>query len=104
MLTLTATGKEGQEAVAAFRLGAKSQRPVITSLQLSAFTARRGQAVTLCYGTQFATSVRLVPNGPTLAPAKRQCSEWRPDGSSYRLVAESRGGRDEVPLPLRYVD
>ncbi|MBA3973326.1 MAG: hypothetical protein C0504_03790 [Candidatus Solibacter sp.] len=104
MLTLTATGKGGEEAVAAFRLGVKTPRPVITSLQLSTFTPKRGEAVTLCYGTKFATSVRLEPFGPDLAPAGRHCVEWHPDAPEYRLVAEGKDGRDEAPLPLKYVD
>lgn len=104
MLTLTATGKDGQQAVAAFRLGSKSQRPVVTSLQLSTFTPKRGGEVTLCYGTRFADGVRLLPEGPPLVPASRHCFSWRPDGTAYRLLAESQDGRDEVPLPLRYVD
>lgn len=104
MLTLTATGKDGQEAVAAFRLGVKTPRPVITSLQLSTFTPKRGETVTLCYGTKYASSVRLEPFGPDLAPAGRRCVEWIPDSVAYRLVAESKDGRDEVALPLRYVD
>lgn len=104
MLTLTATGKEGQEAVAAFRLGVKAPRPVITSLQLSTFTPKRGETVTLCYGTKFASRVRLDPSGPDLAPAGRRCVEWIPGVAAYRIVAESKDGRDEAPLPLRIID
>jgi hypothetical protein len=104
MLTLTATGKDGEEAVAAFRLGVKTPRPVVTSLQLSTFTPMRGEAVTLCYATRYATKVRLEPEGPSLAPAGRHCVEWHPDAPAYRLVAEGKDGRDEAPLPLRYID
>jgi uncharacterized cysteine cluster protein YcgN (CxxCxxCC family) len=71
---------------------------------LSTFTPRRGEAVTLCYGTKFASSVRLEPDGPELAPAGKRCVEWIPAAAAYRLVAESKDGRDEAPLPLRFVD
>ncbi|MBE0656942.1 MAG: hypothetical protein IH602_04585 [Bryobacteraceae bacterium] len=104
MLTLTATGGGGEEAVAAFRLGVKTPRPVITSLQLSTFTPKRGETVTLCYGTRFAAKVRLAPEGPLLAPAGRHCVEWHPDAPAYWLVAEGKDGRDETPLPLKYID
>ncbi len=104
MLTLTATGKEGEQAVAAFKLGSPGRRPAFTSLQLSTFTPRRGDAVTLCYGTYAAERVNLLPGGPPLKPGKRQCIEWRPDAARYRLVAESQSGRDEVPLPLKFVE
>ena len=103
MLTLTATGKQGEQAVAAFKLGAPGRRPAFTSLQLSTFTPRRGEAVTLCYGTYAAERVRLLPGGPPLKPGKRQCIEWYPAATRYRLVAESQSGRDEVPLPLKFV-
>jgi hypothetical protein len=104
VLTLTATGKEGEQAVAAFRLGSTGQRPAFTLLQLSTFTPRRGDPVTLCYGTYAAERVSLLPGGPPLKPGKRQCIEWHPDAAHYRLVAESQSGRDEVPLPLKFVE
>jgi len=104
MLTLTATGKEGEQAVAAFKLGSPVRRPAFTFLQLSTFTPRRGDPVTLCYGTYAAQRVRMLPGGPPLKPGKRQCIEWHPDAAQYRLVAESQSGRDEVPLPLKFAD
>lgn len=104
ILTLTATGKDGQEAVAAFRLGVKTPRPVITSLQLSTFTPKSGEKVTMCYGTKFANRVRLEPAGPKLEPAGMRCVEWIPSAAAYRLVALGGDGRDEVPLPFRHLD
>lgn len=104
MLTLTATGKDGEQAVASFMLGAPGQRPAFTFLQMSTFTPRHGGPVTLCYGTYAADRVRLLPDGPPLKPGKRECIDWHPDGPRYRLVAESKNGRDEVPLPLKYVE
>ncbi len=104
MLTLTATGKGGEQAVASLKLGSPGPRPAFTFLQMSTFTPRRGDPVTLCYGTYGAESVRLLPDGPPLKPGRRQCIEWHPDAQRYRLVAESRAGRDEVPLPLQFVE
>ncbi len=104
MLTLTATGKEGEQAVASFKLGSPGRRPAFTFLQLSTLTPRRGDPVTLCYGTYAAEKVRLLPGGPPLKPGRRECVEWHPDAPRYRLVAESRDGRDEAPLPLKYVE
>lgn len=102
LLTLTATGKDGEHAVAAFRLGSRHPRATFTSLQLSTLTPKRGETITLCYGTNSAESVRLLPEGPPLRPSARQCVEFAALSESYRLVAESEHGRDEVPLPMKY--
>lgn len=104
MLTLTATGKDGEQAVAAFRFGATRPRAAFTFVQLSTLTPKRGELVTLCYGTNSAESVRLLPDGPPLRPGARACAGFQALADGYRLVAESRNGRDEAPLPLKYRD
>ncbi|HNY40191.1 MAG TPA: hypothetical protein PKJ41_07340 [Bryobacteraceae bacterium] len=104
MLTLTATGKDGEQAVAAFRFGARRPRAAFTFVQLSTLTPKRGELVTLCYGTNSAESVRLLPDGPPLRPGARACAGFQALADGYRLVAESRNGRDEAPLPLKYRD
>jgi hypothetical protein len=104
MLTLTATGKNGEQAVAAFKLGARRPRATFTFLQLSTLTPRRGERVTLCYGTNSAESVRLLPEGPPLRPSARHCIEFTANSEAYRLVAESKNGQDLVPLPFKFKD
>jgi hypothetical protein len=104
LLTLTAEGKDGERAVASFTLGSAVPRAAFTFLQLSTFSPKRGERVTMCYGTNSADRVRLLPNGPPLEPGGRVCTEFAAVEPSYRLIAESKGGRDEIPLPIKYAE
>jgi len=104
MLMLAATGKDGERAAAALMLGSRLPRPAFTAIQLSTLTPRRGEKVTLCYGTNSATSVHLLPSGPPLRPGARVCADFAATEPHYTLAAESKGGRDEASLPFKYKD
>lgn len=100
-LTLTATGKDGLEASRSFVLGTTEPRPEFAFIDMSGKETKAGQPHTICYGTKNATRVRLMPVGLTLPPGPRHCMRWIPvQPARYRMVAESAGGRDEIPLPL----
>jgi len=103
-LTLTATGKDGLEASRSFVIGTTEPRPEFLFVDMSGFKAKAGQPHTICYGVRNAASVRLLPVGQALPPVAKTCARWFPAAPmKYKLVAESAGGRDEVPLPLTVI-
>lgn len=103
-LTLTATGKEGLEARRSFTIGATEPRPEFLFVEMNARETKAGEPHTICYGVKNAARVRLLPVGQGLPPIAKSCLRWYPrEPMKYRLVAESAGGRDEVPLPLTVI-
>lgn len=103
-LTLTATSRDGLEASRSFVLGTTEPRPEFLFVEMSGRQTKAGEPHTICYGVKNASSVKLLPVGQTLPPIARTCIRWYPAAPlSYRLVAESSGGRDVVPLPLKVV-
>lgn len=103
-LTLTATGKDGLEASRSFVIGTTEPRPEFLFVEMNARETRAGDPHTICYGVKNATNVRLLPTAQALPPIAKTCMQWRPTAPmKYKLVAESPGGRDEVPLPLTVV-
>jgi len=100
-LTLTATGKDGETAVASFVIGVSEPRPEFKFVSTSSREIRAGEKFTLCYGVRNATKVRLEPGGQALPPGEKTCFWWYPAQAPLRLIAESPGGREEVPLPLK---
>lgn len=101
-LTLTATSKDGLEASRSFVLGTTEPRPEFLFVEMSGRETKAGQPHTICYGVKNASSVKLLPVGQILPPIAKTCMRWYPAAPmSYRLVAESPGGRDVVPLPLK---
>lgn len=100
-LTLTATGKDGLEASRSFVIGTTEPRPEFLFVEMSSRQTRAGQPHTICYGVRNAAKVKMMPTGQGLAPLAKTCLRWYPaQPARYKLVAESPGGRDEVPLPL----
>jgi hypothetical protein len=103
-LTLTATGRDGLEASRSFIIGTTEPRPEFTFVDMSGREAKPGQPHTICYGVKNAASVKLLPVGQVLPPISKTCIRWFPvKPARYKLVAESAGGRDEVPLPLTVI-
>jgi hypothetical protein len=101
-LTLTATSKEGHEASRSFVIGTTEPKPEFLFVEMSGRETKAGEPHTICYGVKNASSVRLLPVGQMLPPIAKTCVRWYPAAPvSYRLVAESPGGRDVVPLPLK---
>lgn len=103
-LTLTATSKDGLEASRSFVLGTTEPRPEFLFVDTSGLEAKVGQPHTICYGVKNASSVKFLPLGQSLPPLAKTCMRWVPVRQmSYKLVAESPGGRDVVPLPLKII-
>lgn len=101
-LGLRAAGKNGEQAEAEFTIGLMQPRPKISFVEISTLTPKRGDIVSLCYGTEAATAVRLAPAGPPLIAGPKECVRWAPATEKVRLIAESAGGRDEVTLPFKF--
>ena len=61
-----------------------------------AFQVRRGEALTLCYGTKGATTVRLEPAKLSLPPSERFCARLYPvRNTTYTLVVSGADGRTD---------
>lgn len=58
-----------------------------------------GEEATICYGVEWAVSVRLEPPVEQLVPSPARCFAFRPQGSSYKLIARGGAG-DEVSRTL----
>jgi len=65
----------------------------------------KGEAVTLCYGVDQATAVRLDPPVETIAPAANRCIQFAPTATrTYSLVATGAGGAEvSESLAIRVV-
>ena len=94
--TLVAEGDGGERVSESFGVRVKPPPPEILMLATSANAIRRGDAVTLCYGTEHAVAVRLDPLGWALVPGKKNCSRFYPKATAtYTLVATGEGGGSE---------
>ncbi len=103
-LSLTATGRDGLEASRSFIIGTTEPKPEFIFVDMNARETKAGQPHTICYGVKNATMVKLLPVGQVLPPISKTCIRWYPaQPARYKLVAESAGGRDEVPLPLKVI-
>ncbi len=103
-LSLTATGRDGLEARRSFIIGTTEPRPEFLFVEMNARETKAGQPHTICYGVKNAAGVKLMPAGQVLPPIAKACIRWYPaQPARYKLVAESAGGRDEVPLPLTVI-
>ena len=94
--TLVAEGLGGENVSESFRVRVNAPPPAILMLATSAKQIVRGDAVTVCYSTEHATSVRLDPQGWQLAPGAKNCIRFYPKATgTYTVVATGESGRSE---------
>jgi hypothetical protein len=90
---LIADGRDGSQASASFQLRVKPAPPSILFMAVSTREIVKGDAVTVCYGVDHATSVRLDPIHWALAATKQNCARFYPPASSnYTLIASGAAG------------
>lgn len=92
--TLTAVGEDGAETSVSFTIQVRQPPPKILFVELSSRQIRLGEPLTVCYGVQHATSLRLEPLGLDLKPAESDCVRVHPPRTlTYTLTARGAGGR-----------
>jgi hypothetical protein len=90
---LTAEGDAGDADQSSFRLRVKPAPPSILFLALSHGDIVKGDAVTMCYGVDHASTVRLEPIGWPLFATRKNCVRFYPPGTMrYTLVAAGASG------------
>jgi hypothetical protein len=93
---LIATGAGGAEVSQSFTITVGAPPPRILFVQLSSETVPRGGDLTLCYGVDHATQVRLEPSGLKLDLSAKKCMLLSPlRTTKYTLVAIGAGGRSD---------
>lgn len=94
--TLTAEGADGSRATASFTIQVLPPPPRVLFVEISSSQIRFGEALTICYGVQNATSVRLEPLGMELRPAEKECVRvYPPRTLKFTLSAHSADGRTD---------
>jgi len=76
--TLFAEGTDGSHAAASFDVRVRPAPPHIHHIDVSHSEVRRGEPVTICYGVERASRVRLEPVGMSLPPLARNCTRFYP--------------------------
>lgn len=95
--TLIAEGLDGSVDSASFPVHVKPAPPSIRFMAVSTKEIVPGDAVTVCYGVNHATSVRLQPLDWVLAPAAQNCVRFYPPASmKFTLVASGAGGTKDT--------
>ena len=90
---LTAEGIDGGTDQASFQIHVKPAPPEILFMAVSHKEILKGDAVTLCYGVDHATSVRLEPIGWRLFTTRKNCVRMYPPGTmKFTLVAAGASG------------
>jgi len=78
-----------------------SKPPKITHFYTTTNPVPKGEAATVCYGTEEATEVALVPYDDTLKPSMNRCIAVTPSGpTTYTLTAKGPGGETSSTLEL----
>jgi hypothetical protein len=91
--TLTAEGFDGATDTASFELKVKPAPPVFRMLAVSDKEIPRGEVLTVCYGVERATGVRMEPGGWRLPPGMKNCIRFYPKQSAeYTLTASGAAG------------
>jgi hypothetical protein len=91
--TLTAEGLDGATDTASFELKVKPAPPVFKMLAVSDKEIPRGEVLTVCYGVERATGVRMEPGGWRLPPGMKNCIRFYPKQSTeYTLIASGAAG------------
>lgn len=95
--TLTAEGFDGAIDTASFTVKVKPAPPVFKLLAVSDKAVPRGEVVTVCYGVERATGVRMEPGGWRLPPRANNCVRFYPKATSeYTLIASGAAGQSRT--------
>jgi hypothetical protein len=94
--TLTAEGADGTTDMASFRVKVKPAPPVFRMLAVSDKAVPRGEVVTVCYGVERASGVRMEPGGMRLPPGMKNCIRFYPKHTAeYTLIASGAAGQEQ---------
>jgi hypothetical protein len=93
---MVAEGFDGSRAEASFEIQVKPAPPVFRMVAVSDKAIPAGEVVTVCYGVEHATAVRLDPIGWRLPPVAKNCVRFYPKQTmEYALVASGAAGMEE---------
>jgi len=93
---LVAEGFDGEQDKASFSIKVRPPPPVFRLMAVSDKAIPRGEVVTVCYGVEHATAVRLDPIGWKLPPVVKNCIRFYPKQTlDYTLVASGAAGLEE---------
>jgi hypothetical protein len=94
--TLTAEGADGLTDTVSFQVKVKPAPPVFRMLALSDKAVPRGEVVTVCYGVERATGVRMEPGGMKLPAGMKNCIRFYPKQTAeYTLIASGAAGQEQ---------
>ncbi len=94
--TLTAEGFDGATDAASFELRVKPAPPVFRMLAVSDREIPRGEVLTVCYGVERATGVRMEPGGWKLPAGLKNCIRFYPKQTAeYTLIAAGAAGVEQ---------
>jgi len=86
--TLFAIGSDGHSASASFAVRVRPAPPHITYVAVSHAEVHPGEPVTVCYGVERATRVRLDPLGFNLPATAKKCTRFYPPRTlDYTMTA-----------------
>jgi hypothetical protein len=92
---MTAEGDDGSRAEASFTVRVRPAPPVFRMVAVSDREIPAGEVVTVCYGVEHATAVRLDPIGWKLPAVARNCIRFYPKSTlDYALVATGAAGQE----------
>ena len=93
---LIAEGFDGKRDEAAFDVKVRPAPPVFRMMAVSDKAIPPGEVVTVCYGVEHATAVRLDPIGWNLPAVTKNCIRFYPKQTlDYTLVASGAAGLEE---------
>ncbi len=93
---LVADGFSGDRDEASFAIKVRPAPPVFRLMAVSEKEIPRGEVVTVCYGVEHATAVRLDPIGWKLPAVTKNCIRFYPKQTlNYTLVASGTAGLEE---------
>ncbi len=91
--TMTAVGVDATTDTASFEVKVKPAPPEFKMLAVSDKQIPRGEVVTVCYGVERATGVRMEPGGWKLPPGMKNCIRFYPPKTTeYTLIASGTAG------------
>jgi hypothetical protein len=94
--TLTAEDGSGATDTASFQIHVKPAPPVFRMLAVSDKSIPRGEVVTVCYGVERATAVRMEPGAWHLPGGMKNCIRFYPKQTlDYTLIASGAGGQEQ---------
>jgi hypothetical protein len=90
---LTAEGIDGSRSQVSFHVRVRPAPPVFRLMAVSAREIPAGEAVTVCYGVEHASAVRLDPTGWELPASAKNCIRFYPKVTTgFTLSATGQAG------------